>query len=211
MIIVKENSPAKAWRKTLATLIDTKSPTDDRSKKLFKDSVFLLELNNSEKENYDVNFPMTEEEINIINEYLVYGKKENEVIHEWTKKYRSRLFIEDKQIDRIIEYLKKKPYGKKAQASLWKQEEDINAKVAPCLQILWFQANNQKLDLHIHMRACDCYGKLLMNINEFVALQNFVAEQLNMEIGNYYMFVDSLHFNLKDKSEIEKVNTLLQK
>jgi thymidylate synthase len=52
------------------------------------------------------------------------------------------------------------------------------------------------------MRAVDCFGKLLMNVNEFAALQRYVALRLNKELGGYTHFIDSLHFNMADKEAV---------
>lgn len=149
---------------------------------------------------------MSQQDVEVINHYLVTGEHEDKVVHDWTKIYRKRLFdSEPNQIENVIEYLKKKPAGKRAQASVWQQEVDLNGPIAPCLQLLWFQIDDGKLDIHVHMRASDCSGKLLMNMNEFVALQHYMAKELGVEPGRYYHFIDTCHFNSADKEKIESL------
>ena len=41
---------------------------------------------------------------------------------------------------------------------------------------------NEKLYFQLHARACNVYDKLLMNIQEFVSLQKYLAEELDLEI-----------------------------
>jgi len=62
---------------------------------------------------------MSKEDVDVINDYLVSGKNEDKVVHDWTKLYHQRLFGEDyNQIEEIIRYLTLKPMGMRAQASV---------------------------------------------------------------------------------------------
>lgn len=199
---ITSNNIISAWKDTVTKLIE--SQTRIESNQLYRDAILVLEVINidgSSENAYDDSFPMTWEEINYINQHLVTGTDEDKVIHEWTKLYRKRLVSQDyNQIEQVIEYLRTKPQGKRAQASIWDQRLDLYGDIGPCLQTLWFQINDNKLDLHVHMRASDAYRKLLMNINEFAALQRFVADRLQVNYGKYYMFVDTCHINANDET-----------
>ena len=203
MIHVKENTLVEAWKKSFHDLYEkgAKSPQSE----FYRFSHAVIEVaDTASKDTYCNHFPMSLNDINTINEYLLTGKDEEKVIHDWTKIYRNRLFAEEyNQIENIIEYLIKKPNGKRAQASIWNQEVDLYGKIGPCLQVIWLQIIDNKLEMHTHMRATDCYGKLLMNMNEFIALQNYIANRLSVQSGSYVQFIDSLHFNMSDKNDIE--------
>jgi len=205
MIYVKENNIANAWKKSFKELFE--KGIELSQSEFYRFSHAVIEITNPTSEDiYDEHFPMSLENIKIINNYLLTGENENTVIHDWTKIYRKRLFAEDyNQIKNIIEYLKKKPDGKRAQASIWNQEIDLYGKIGPCLQVIWLQIIDGKLEMHVHMRATDCYGKLLMNMNEFIALQNFIAKEVGVQSGLYVQFIDSLHFNLSDKKIVEEL------
>jgi thymidylate synthase len=154
---------------------------------------------------------MSEQEIAATSHYLVYGGDETGTSHEWTKVYRHRIFEEQRWIERIVALLTEWPDCPRAQISLWKPECDyVRSNVAPCLQILWFKIIDQRLDLHVHMRTADCYGKLLMNLNEFLVLQHHVAAQLRSPTGMYRQFVDSLHFHTKDADAVDHLVTTIQ-
>lgn len=206
IIQVQAQSIVELWLNAITQLHQHGSSIDD----LWKDAPALLTLHNKFPEQYYSDlFPMTQNNVDDINSYLVTGEHEDRVIHDWTKLYRHRLFDGHNQIAHIIEYLKKKPHGMRAQASVWNQAEDLYGKIGPCFQLAWFRVNaDNKLDIHVHMRACDAYGKLLMNVNEFVALQQYIASAIGVEPGTYLHFIDSCHFNLSDK---EKVQALLHK
>ena len=203
MIHIRENSIAEAWKRSMKELHIKGSESKESA--FFRYSPAVIEiLDTSSFDNYDENFPMSKENLEIISNYLITGENEEKVTHDWTKIYRHRLFDEKyNQIEKIIEYLTKKPTGKRAQASIWNQEIDLYGKIGPCMQLAWFQIMNGELEMHVHMRATDCFGKLLMNMNEFIALQNYIASRLGIKSGTYVQFVDSLHFNESDKEAVK--------
>jgi thymidylate synthase len=203
MIISQSSSIAESWKKTGALLLKN----GEQTKQAFRDERAVIIINDVSKAEFDNNFPMSQHDIEIINEFLITGENEDEVIHDWTKIYRRRLFGiggEINQIESIFNYLSEQPQGKRAQASVWRAT-DINAEIAPCLQMLWFQIKGNKLEMHVHMRAVDAYGKFLMNVNEFAHLQRFLADKLDLQTGKYYHFIDTLHFNYDDQKEVEKL------
>lgn len=204
MLYINSPTIAQAWRDALKTLYEQGKVIENDE--IFRDSVMAIEVSDTTTNLFDDRFAMSEQDVEIINHYLITGESEDKVMHDWTKIYRKRLFDSDpNQIQNIIEYLRKKPTGKRAQASIWQQAVDLTGPIAPCLQLLWFQIDDGKLDIHVHMRASDCYGKLLMNMNEFVALQQYMAKELNVDQGKYYHFIDTCHFNSSDKEKIENL------
>jgi len=204
MIIIKTKTLAESWRLSFKELY--LHGEESKEKNFYRYSPAIIEIEDINKDLYDNKFPMSKADIKIINDYLVTGKNENLVTHEWTKLYRKRLFSPKlNQIENIIEYLKKKSTGKRAQACVWNQAVDLYGNIGPCLQLIWVQVIKGHLEMHTHMRASDCYGKLLMNLNEFTALQRYITQRLNLKTGHYIQFIDSLHFNLDDKKNIDKI------
>lgn len=194
---------AEAWRKA-CTVLYRKGSVFEKGH-IFRDAALTIEVGDVYSDFFDDRFPMKKKEVEIISNYLCTGENEEQVIHDWTKVYRKRLFDgEVNQIKKITGYLSKNPHGKRAQASIWDSAIDFTGVIAPCLQVLWFQVINEQLDLHVHMRASDCYGKLLMNMHEFIALQKDIAEKLGRKAGTYTQFIDTCHFNFQDKEKIEK-------
>ncbi|MEO1257921.1 MAG: thymidylate synthase [Bacteroidota bacterium] len=205
MIHVHAKTAAAAWRMTCLKLYEQGMEVHENS--FIKNDFGVIEVEDVTNDLMDANFPMSKADILYINEYLITGNNEELVKHDWTKIYRKRLFEDFNQIDKIISYLKTKRYSKKGQGVVWNGRVDFSAKIAPCLQLIWFKIYNEKLEIHVHMRAVDCYGKLLMNINEFIALQNYVAAQLGAGLGKYVMFIDSLHFHKSNEAEINVLVT----
>ena len=204
MLHIKAKTVVECWRESFKELY--LHGLESQEKEFYRYDFAVVEIENVNEDFYDDRFPISRKDIEIINDYLVTGENEDEVIHEWTKIYRHRLFSENySQIENIIKYLKKKPTGKRAQASIWKQEADMYGEIGPCLQIVWTEITDNKLDIHVHMRTSDCYGKFLMNLNEFAALQRYMAKRLGIETGRYVQFTDSLHFNYTDREKVENL------
>jgi len=205
MIFVSEKTASLAWIKSFINLFNCGVEMPENG--FFRCSAATIEIENIENELYNELFPMSFDEIKNVSNYLLYN--EGRINHEWTRIYRERLFDNNK-IDIIIELLKKWPDCPRAQISIWNNEEDIKReKLAPCLQLLWFKIIQNQLVLHVHMRTCDCYGKILLNINEFISLQKYVSKKLNLETGTYIHFIDSLHFHKKDEKNIIDLMTRL--
>lgn len=204
MLHIKATTISEAWHQTLKTLYTQGKSFSEGE--VYRDSTLTIEVDNVTEDLFDARFPMTQEQVETISHYLITGENENQVIHDWTKLYRKRLFEGNvNQIESIITYLRNKPHGKRAQASIWDSSIDFTGPIAPCLQVLWFQVIDDKLDIHVHMRASDCYGKLLMNMHEFTALQRYVAKEIGKEPGTYKQFIDTCHFNFKDKETIDQL------
>jgi len=203
VITISEKNASIAWEKSIIELFKYGIEMPENS--FFKSSAAVIEIADIENDLYNDLFPISFDLIANISNYLLRG--EGNIDHEWTRIYRERLFNSNNdKIETIVELLKNWPDCPRAQISIWNNQEDIKKeKTAPCLQLLWFKIIKNKLVLHVHMRTCDCYGKLLLNFNEFIALQKMVSRKLYLKSGEYIHFIDSLHFHKKDEKEICKL------
>ena len=202
MIIIKANTPNKAWLSAFSSIYQNGSETNND--KYFRDELTLIEIKRPTIEPADKRFPMSQRDLDIINNYIYSGKNEDQVVHEWTKLYHHRAFDEpNSQIEFLINKLSSgQPVGE-AQISMWDKNIDQNQEISPCTQIIWARIKHDKLELHVHAHSSDIYKKLLMNILEFVSLQKYIADRLEVEVGTYYHFIDSGHLHYKDIYEIE--------
>jgi thymidylate synthase len=57
----------------------------------------------------------------------------------------------------------------------------------------------------VHAHSSDAYKKLLMNLQEFISLHQFLAEKLQLEMGTYYHFLDSCHIHREDIELCERL------
>lgn len=205
MIKIKAQSVNQAWRETFKALIDEGAETGN--KKYFRDEVALIEITDPKIEPADPNFPMKQSDLDVINSYIISGKNEDKVVHEWTKTYYHRIFDEpNSQIEYIISKLKSSEPRGEAQISIWDKTVDQDSPIHPCTQIIWARVKHGKLEMHVHANSSDAYKKLLMNLLEFVALQYYIADRVGVPVGRYYHFLDSCHLHTKDCDGIENIS-----
>lgn len=207
MISVQAETAEQAWKQCFASLFRKGYPLDING--FYRNESAAIEIQNIDVGLYSQNFPMDKPVIDDICNYLVAGT--GEIEHDWSKIYRQRLFEEKDHIQNIINTLRAWPDCPRAQIAVWKNTDIDSNKIAPCLQLLWFKVINSQLCLHVHMRTSDCYGKLLMNFNEFIAIQKHVATELEIDHGAYTHFVDSLHFHTKDREDVDKLFSILER
>jgi len=204
MILIKAKDSNTAWRDTLKQLYFSQLETDND--KYYRDEPTLIEIESPVYQISDELFPMNSNDLKIINEYIVSGKNEEKVIHEWTKIYYHRIFDQpNSQFNFFIEKLKAgMPVGE-AQISMWDKKVDQSASISPCTQIIWGRIRHGKLEIHVHAHSSDAYKKLLMNIQESISFQNFVAQRLYVPVGKYFHFIDSCHIHKNDLEEVQQI------
>ncbi len=121
------------------------------------------------------------------------------------------------QMEYIIEKLRDKPYSRRAQAITWRPLVDPFHNDPPCLQRIWMRVKKGKLIMQTTWRSRDLFRAWEANVNGMVRLQKMVAEELNVEIGHYLDFSNSLHIygrtipelkdmliRMKNKGELSK-------
>ncbi|HEY0090727.1 MAG TPA: thymidylate synthase, partial [Candidatus Lokiarchaeia archaeon] len=97
------------------------------------------------------------------------------------------------QIEYIIEKLKSEPYSRRAQAVTWRPLVDPYHHDPPCLQRIFMRIKENKLLMQTSWRSRDLFRAWEANVNGMIRIQIYVAEQLNVEVGHYLDFSNSLH------------------
>lgn len=207
MIHIITETANQAWLKTLSSLLLNGSDTDNE--KYLRDEPTLIEIENPQVAHADPKFPMAQEDLDIINDYIHSGKNEENVVHEWTKIYHHRAFdVPNSQIEFMIKKLQSKEPSGEAQISMWDKNVDQNRDISPCTQIIWGRIKHGKLELHVHAHSSDAYKKLLMNILEFISLQHYIADRIKVPVGRYIHFIDSCHLHHKDTDDIRLLQVI---
>lgn len=203
MILIKEKESTNiVWKKALYELYNNGFiPQDERFARM---ESLAIEIECPIIEKIDERFPISQKNIDIINKYIISGEDEELVCHEWTKIYYHRLFDEpNSQIEYIKNRLKNNRTGI---GTTWRKETDQQGEIKPCMLSIIVMKQENKLYFQLHARACNVYDKLLMNIQEFVSLQKYLAEELNLEIGRFVFTIDFAQIATKD---IEKVKEII--
>lgn len=140
-------------------------------------------------------------------EYILGG-------NDWMKveiKHYDKEYLDSGKIESLVKLFKYDPYTRRGVISLWDNPKLDLRKPFPCTVYAWFRRIGNKLNMNYHMRANDAYKILLMDIHIATCLHVYVAKRLNLGLGEYNHFVDTLHFYKEHKKEIDKLYNRLHK
>ncbi|MFO8019995.1 MAG: thymidylate synthase [Promethearchaeia archaeon] len=112
-------------------------------------------------------------------------------------------FPEVDQISYIIKKLKKYPYSRRAQAITWRPLVDPYHNDPPCLQRIYMRVKNGKLIMQTTWRSRDLFRAWEANVNGMLRIQKYVADELEVEMGHYLDFANSLHIYGDSFKEVE--------
>ena len=138
-----------------------------------------------------------------------------------TYTYHDRLFkykpdkenplIEINQIEKIIEKLRDSPYSRRAQGITWFVDRDWETDSPPCLQRVWCRIFSGKLVMETTWRSRDLFHAWGSNALALTELQKVMADKLEVEVGQYVDFSNSLHIYEKDYKEVQRFIETLEK
>jgi len=97
------------------------------------------------------------------------------------------------QMEYIVQKLREKPYSRRAQAITWRPLVDPYHEDPPCLQRIFMRIKEGKLIMQTTWRSRDLFRAWEANVNGMIRIQKNIADKLNVEIGHYLDFSNSLH------------------
>lgn len=100
------------------------------------------------------------------------------------------------QVEKIIEEFKIHPESRQGIISVWDSKIDIDKlgkERIPCSIFYQVIQRQGKLNLVYVIRSNDLYEHWCYDIWLAIRLQEYIAERLGFQIGNFYQFVISLH------------------
>lgn len=98
------------------------------------------------------------------------------------------------QLDYVISELKHNPNSRRAVISIYDgKENDIYALDTPCTLAITFTIEDEKVDMHVHMRSNDLVFGFCNDQYCFSKLQELVARELNRNVGQYHHSVVDMH------------------
>jgi thymidylate synthase len=134
MISITVKTPNAAWESCLIELFNHNKKTDNDY--FYRDELAILEILEPCIEPAPKEFPMPQQEIDIINNYIITGENEMSVMHEWTKLYYHRIHDEpNSQYTYLLDKLAQPKLSGRALISLWNKSLDQDGDIAPCTQI----------------------------------------------------------------------------
>ena len=101
---------------------------------------------------------------------------------------------EGNQWQYIIEELKRDPQSRRAVISLYDGKENSRYKFdTPCTQTVGFVIRDGRLNITVTMRSNDLWFGFGNDQYCFSMYQSLMAEELGLQVGNYYHFATNLH------------------
>lgn len=122
--------------------------------------------------------------------------------------YGKRLFG---QIEQAYEALLHNPDSRQVVLQIWDYEKDLpkiagkpNSADIPCNISSILKVRNNKLEWSQTMRGNDLFRGTPYNFIQFTTLQEIMAGWLNIDVGEYFYFTDSLHVYESDLKKFNK-------
>lgn len=107
----------------------------------------------------------------------------------------------------IIEKLKQSINSRRALACTWQVEKDIESKQPPCLDLVQAICQNNRLYLTAYLRSNDLFGAWPQNTLALRKLQNMIAQELAVELGDLTTISCSAHIYEQD---FEKASDIIK-
>lgn len=115
------------------------------------------------------------------------------------------------QILKVFETLKHNPTSRQAVLQIWDGKKDLpqnngipNNSDIPCNLLSMLKIRNNKLEWSQIMRGNDFFRGMPYNFIQFTTLQEIIAGWLELDIGEYFYFTDSLHIYESDFEKFSK-------
>ena len=109
------------------------------------------------------------------------------------------------QLDPIIRELTLRPTSRQAIVTMYDRHQDMNnlggKDRIPCSMYYQFYIRDEKLHLIYTMRSCDFLTHFVHDVYMAIRLQEYMAEKLDLPVGNFTHFMGSLHAYQKDIKE----------
>jgi len=118
------------------------------------------------------------------------------------------------QIQQVIEQLKKTPNSRRIIVSAWNvadlPDETISPQdnvkqgkmaLAPCHAFFQFYVANGKLSCQLYQRSCDTFLGLPFNIASYALLTHIVAQQSDLEVGDFIWTGGDVHLYLNHQEQ----------
>lgn len=116
--------------------------------------------------------------------------------------FRIRHLNHRNQINDVIDQLQQDPYSRRAVIHVH-APGDSEKRYTPCIDSLHFSIRNGALECHSFWRSGNALILLPTNIFEFTMLQELIASELRIPMGQYVHTVTSLHYYLEDQSRFD--------
>lgn len=108
------------------------------------------------------------------------------------------------QIANIVEQIKTNPDSRRLIVSAWNVGELDKMALAPCHAFFQFYVNDGKLSCQLYQRSCDVFLGLPFNIASYALLTHMVAQQCDLEVGEFVWTGGDVHIYSNHVEQVAK-------
>ncbi len=110
------------------------------------------------------------------------------------------------QWDYVKDELRRDPDSRRAVIHIRTPDDSVHAsKDVPCTLALQFFIRDNKLHLHVNMRSSDIILGIAYDVPAFTTMQEVLANELNVELGEYVHTSNSLHCYERDFEMLDAI------
>ncbi|MBQ1785062.1 MAG: thymidylate synthase [Gammaproteobacteria bacterium] len=107
------------------------------------------------------------------------------------------------QISQLIEQIRKTPDSRRLIVSAWNVGELDKMALMPCHSLFQFYVAEGKLSCQLYQRSCDIFLGLPFNIASYALLTHMVAQQCDLEVGDFVWTGGDTHLYLNHLEQTE--------
>lgn len=108
------------------------------------------------------------------------------------------------QISQVIEQIKSNPDSRRLMVSAWNVGEISKMKLPPCHAFFQFYVAEGKLSCQLYQRSADIFLGVPFNIASYALLTHMVAQQCNLEVGEFIWTGGDCHLYSNHFSQVEE-------
>ena len=112
------------------------------------------------------------------------------------------------QLADIVQQIKSNPDSRRLIISAWNVGEIDKMALAPCHALFQFYVANNRLSCQLYQRSADVFLGVPFNIASYALLTHMVAQQCNLEVGEFIWTGGDCHLYL---NHLEQAQTQLQR
>ncbi len=108
------------------------------------------------------------------------------------------------QIAQVVEQIKTNPDSRRLIVSAWNVADIPNMKLPPCHALFQFYVANGKLSCQLYQRSADIFLGVPFNIASYALLTHMVAQQTELEVGEFIWTGGDCHLYSNHLDQIEE-------
>ena len=151
---------------------------------------------------------LTENKVSIWNEWADEDGELGPVYGAQWRSWKNAEGIEIDQISEVINQINHSPDSRRIIVSSWNVGELSNMALPPCHAFFQFYVADGKLSCQLYQRSADIFLGVPFNIASYALLTHIVAQQCNLEVGDFIWSGGDCHIY---SNHFEQVETQLQR